>query len=193
MLDSYDCPADFESNFGLVHANNTPKPAYDALKRLMAFVRSAWKPTATQLRPPAYALGSLNFSLVVSPVGQFDRVDYVHHLLLQQPSGVFLLLLWHEISEEDTSTVPNRQIYPPLMPAVLTLPPTYTVRIWAPNDGAAPTGRYSANGLSTFANPSNISLFIPDHVIVLQLEATSSMSGAASLASWLAIVVAVLC
>jgi hypothetical protein len=183
FLNAHDLPDDHESNFGLLFANYTAKPSYTALKNLMALVRSDWAPSADELRPPSYELKSLDFNLNVSAVGQFDRTDYVHHLLLQKPDGLLLLLLWHEISDEDVTE--HSQIYPPHMPTELTLPSAgYTVRVFAPHDGPGQSGAYTADGRSTFTGESVISLLVPDHILVLQLEETASTSGAASLASW---------
>jgi hypothetical protein len=183
LVDQHDQPTAHESNFGLLYSNYSAKPSYTALKNMMALLRSAWAPSAGQLRPPTNELGSLDFSLNVSAVGSWDRTDYVHHLLLQKPDGLLLLLLWHEISDEDTKTQPHRQIYPPRMPTVLSLPPDrYTVRVYAPHDGPGLSGAYSVDGRSTFTHESRISLMVPDHVLVLEVEETDT-SGGASLVS----------
>ncbi len=179
LVDQHDQPAAHESNFGLLYSNYSAKPSYTALKNMMSLLRSSWAPSAGQLRPPTYELGSLDFSLNVSAVGIWDRTDYVHHLLLQKPDGLFLLLLWHEISDEDTKTQPHRQIYPPRMPTVLSLPPDrYTVRVYAPHDGPGLSGAYSVDGRSTFTRESRISLMVPDHVLVLEVAETDTSSGA---------------
>jgi hypothetical protein len=185
LLNDHDDPADHESNFGLLYADYSPKPGFTALKNLMALVRSDWAPSAAQLRPPTYALATLDFGLNVSAVGDYDRTDYVHHLLLQKPDGLLLLLLWHEISAEDVSD--RRQVFPPLMPTVLTLPTGYEVRVFAPNDGPGPSGNYTADGRSSYAaGETRIELLVPDHVIVLQLkkEAAPSLSASAQVSSW---------
>jgi hypothetical protein len=184
FLNDHDNATDHESNFGLLYANYTAKPAYTALKNFMAIVRSDWVPSTTQLRPPAYALKSLNFTLNVSAVGSYDQTDYVHHLLLQKPDGTFLLLVWHEITDEDTKQ-PRRQIYPPRMPTKLTLPPVYDVRVYAPNDGPGLSAAYTADGKSTYSKASSISLFVPYHVLVLELKEADAGSSATSLSPWL--------
>src|SRR5690606_30100682 len=43
----------------------------------------------------------------------WDRAQDVHHLLLQGRKDEFLLMLWHEVSNEDISVTPHRQIDPP--------------------------------------------------------------------------------
>jgi hypothetical protein len=184
LLNDRDNATDHESNFGIVYANYTAKPSYNAIKNLMALVRSGWAPSAAQLQHPPYPLSSLEIGLNITAVavGAFNRTDYVHHLLLEKPNGTLLLLLWHEISDEDTSTHPHRQIYPPRMPTLLTLPPHYAVSVFAPNDGPGLSGSYSANGLSTFRKEASISLLVPDHVIVLQLDAIPSGGSTLTLA-----------
>ena len=183
-----------EDNFGMMYYNNTPKAAYNALKNLMVLVRSGWVPSASELRPPSYSLSSLNFTLTISPVGSYNRTDYVHHLLLQKPNGTLLLLIWHEISGEDTSVRPYRQVYPPQMPGVLDIfsSPSNPSNVWkitvfAPHDGPAQTGTYSG-GQDVFTNPASISLSVPDHVLVLQFDevagGSSTTSGAGRMIPW---------
>lgn len=124
-----------ESTRGLLHTDLTPKPAYTALKSLLALLRDDPK-THTAAAPARLA-----YTLAVQPVlhytepnsgvtSNYDRVQYAHHLLTQKRDGAFCLLLWHEISDSapvDKDGKPlaaQREILPPSLPATLTLPAT---------------------------------------------------------------------
>ena len=122
-----------DGNRGLLRSDLTPKPAYAALLSLTSLLADPqaalkkWKPA------------TLAYGLVVSPVhgyvepnsgvvSDYDRVQYAHHLLVQKSSGTFCLLLWHDVADSawkdkdgKTLTAP-REIVPPALPAVVTLP-----------------------------------------------------------------------
>lgn len=155
FLDERVTPADKESNFGLVRADGTPKAAYTALKNLLGLLAERGVPAG--FRPQ-----SLDYTLTVRPVGAYTRTEYVHHLLLQKSDGAFYLLLWHEISDEDVSASPHRQIAPPDMPATLTLPTGIRhARLFRPFENAA--------GVALPITGGKIALLVPDQVVVLKL------------------------
>ena len=106
--------------------------------------------------------GSLDFDLQVTPASGFDRTQYVHHLLLQKNNGDFYLLLWHEISNEDTKDTPHRQLNPPPMPATLTLPASIrSAALYAPNENVSAKQLLIAD--------RKIHLQIQDTVMIVQL------------------------
>ena len=168
FVDAFDNKGDRDSNFGLVRHDLTPKPSYAAVKNLIGLLSD---PAAggSEFKP-----GSLDFSLAVTPVkgyrepgsGQvvdYDRTRYVHHLLLQKRSGVFCLLLYHEVSDEDGGVVPHRVVTPPALPTVVTLPPSVrSVTAYYPNDGVAGTPIPIVAG--------KISISVPDRVMLLRLS-----------------------
>ena len=64
-----------------------------------------------------------------SPVGEYNRLQYVHDLLLQKSNGDYYLLLWHEVADAATSdgtsypsTAVDIQPGPPGLPVVITVP-----------------------------------------------------------------------
>ncbi len=158
-----------ECHYGIIRKDLTPKPAYTALKSLLTLLQDP-RPAG-----PAFTPAVLDYSLSVRPVRgytepnsgtvtDYDRTQYVHHLLLQKSDGVFYLLLWHEIADEDTSVVPHRQIQPPPMPTTINLPPTIAAamvyaydgsEILQPTKGAITQGRLQVN--------------VPDQVMVVRL------------------------
>jgi hypothetical protein len=126
--------ANCEANFGLVKHDLAPKPAYTAISSLIKLLQDNGIP-----RKP----GMLSYSMTVSPVGAYSRLQYVHDLLLQKSNGDFYLLLWHEISNAATSngtqyssTAVDVSPGPPALPVVFKFPPNVTsatLYSYAPN------------------------------------------------------------
>lgn len=145
-----------EAHFGLLHRDGTLKPAYTAVKNLIAVLQE-------KSVPAGFKPQSLDYSLQVSPMPGWDRTQYVHHLLLQKSTGDFYLVLWHEVSAEDTKETPHRQIHPPTMPVTLTLSPTIrAATLYLPND--------SARGRSLPIANHVLNLQVPDSVLILKLS-----------------------
>jgi hypothetical protein len=81
-------PAGFESNFGLVHSDYTPKPAYTTLKNMISIVHGQ----NANVNP-----GSLDYTFMGS-------TDGLHHLLLQDANRNFYVIFWLEKSQYDVNT-----------------------------------------------------------------------------------------
>ena len=84
LLDERVAPLDSGSNFGLLHADFSPKPAFTQLKRLLDMTGSSAPPS---LRPLALTIGG-------------DTRD-VRSLLLQQGARRYALVLWRTASVWD--------------------------------------------------------------------------------------------
>lgn len=158
-----------ECHYGIIRKDLTPKPAYVALKSLLTLLQD---PHST----PKFVPGALRYTLTVSPVRgyrepnssavtDYDRTNYVHHLLLQKSDGVFYLLLWHEIADEDASAHPHRQIQPPAMPAALALPPDIkSATVYAYDAGE------TLHAVPTRIVGGTVQLNVPDQVTVIRLS-----------------------
>ena len=158
FLDQWNQSDDPEANFGLLRNDLTPKPAYTALKNLLVRLGDT-APNAKTFTPTA-----LDYTLTVTPPPGYDRTQFVHSLLLQKASGVFYLVLWHEISNGDITTTPTRSIEPPAMPTKITLnsPVSYAMQsIW--DDAGNRTEKQAAISNKT------ISINVTDKVTVLKL------------------------
>ena len=101
FLDEFpDEATNAEASFGLVRRDFTPKPAYIAVKNLIALLREAqWNAQAKTWDKPApnFAPRALDFEL------SGDTRD-VRSTLLQKADGTFYLLLWREVSSYNTQT-----------------------------------------------------------------------------------------
>lgn len=87
-----------EASFGVVRRDFSPKPAYTAIKNLIALLsESKWNPATKQWdKPnPNFSPRALDFEL------SGDTKD-VHSTLLQKADGTFYLLMWREVSSFDT-------------------------------------------------------------------------------------------
>lgn len=158
FIDEFNDPAgtNHEAHFGLLRRDLTPKPAYTALQNLIRLL-------SDPKGKPGFRPGSLDFQLEVKPAGEYNKTQFVHHLLLQKSDGDYYLLLWHEISNEDASAHPHRQITPPPMPVTVTLNSRIDkATLYVPNDSTAPT--------QTWNHPKALSLEIPDRLVVVRLS-----------------------
>ncbi len=87
LLDDHADPtlAVEEDNFGIVTAPGVPKPAYPAIRNLLALTGAATAPTA-----PTVGSGSAG----ASPVHLSTGPDAPDHLVVERPDGSWAVLLW---------------------------------------------------------------------------------------------------
>jgi hypothetical protein len=147
---------DPEAAFGLLMPDGTPKPAYFALKDLIALTaESKWDAsTTTWIRPAPFTPQSLAFALRGAP-------QTLHHLLLQRSDGAFQLLLWNEVSSWDLKK--KKDIVVPDVPVRLVLAnkaKSITVSRLGPH---APPEEYAGS-------VKEIDLKVPDEVIVVGIQ-----------------------
>ncbi|WP_169809636.1 CARDB domain-containing protein [Terrimicrobium sacchariphilum] len=147
---------DPEAAFGLLMPDASPKPAYFALRDLIASVaESRWDASARQwVRPAPYRTGALAFTLRGAPPS-------VHHTLLQRSDGSFLLLLWNEVPGFDRKA--RKDIANAPVPVRLVLAQKAAeVTVVTPGGQAAPCAR--------FTDVSTIDLQVPDEVLVVTIK-----------------------
>lgn len=136
--------ADNQLHWGLVRADGSEKPAFSALKNLIAELRDTEKPAHLQ---------QLKWNLNVDDAR-------VHHLLLQKSNGVFELVLWQEVTSFDL----KRQIdlsNPRLDAEVQLGRAARRVTIFEPSEQSDPVKAYD--------NVSKIPLEIPDSPLVVEI------------------------
>ncbi len=155
FVDEYNDKGNPEANYGLLHNDLTPKPAYNALKNLIRLLKDPGS---------SFTLGSLDYTLTVTPPPGYNLTQYVHNLLLQKRDGTFYLVLWHEISDADISSTPTREIKPPAMPTTVTLnTPISSARVYSLNDSG------SMSSTAATINNNTISLNVTDKAMVVRL------------------------
>lgn len=125
LLDNVQDPTgrDADASFGLLRYDLSERPSFQAVAALAKLLR---EPIGLGEAPPS----GLQLTLTIAGIQTFPDASHVHHLLLRQTDGALLLLLWHEVSGEDTSTVPRRPIEVPVLPTRITanVPVRFTTR-----------------------------------------------------------------
>ena len=146
-------PGDPDESFGLLRYDLSEKPAYGALKVLTAML--------LRVTPSGRAISSdFELSLTIAGVTEFPDASRVHHLLIRRKDGTLLLLLWHEVSGEDTSSHPHRPVVVPPLPGRLsTNTPAHMVIL------NMPTRTRAGNAFA-----SSLNVDIPDAVIAVSIS-----------------------
>jgi hypothetical protein len=140
--------ADMTSNpsapewFGLVTANGTPKPCYNALKNLIGLLADP----GSSISP-----GTLTYSLNGAP-------SSIHHTLLQKRNGRFYLALWQTAPTFNLST--EHDVSNPNIAVHVSLASAHQVNLYTPLNSA------SAQSLGS---TSSLTVQVPDHVVILEI------------------------
>ncbi len=158
FLDQWNNPSSSEANFGLLRNDLSAKPAYTALKNVVAKLQDPDESAKT------FTPDALDYTLTVTPPSGYNRTQYVHSLLLQKTDSAFYLVLWHEISNSDNSVTPTRIIDPPTMPTKVTInTPISRASIFSLNDAGNKTE------VDIAISNKTISVGVTDKVTILKL------------------------
>ena len=101
LMDESSDPVDENGSWGLVRADGLPKPAFTALRRMIALLREgAWDPGTGRWNVPAFEPSPLSYDLPNPDIGGGRRIE---RRLLQKSDGDWYLLLWldADIWDED--------------------------------------------------------------------------------------------
>jgi hypothetical protein len=152
FLDEFVKPDDPEANFGMIHHDLTPKPAFTAVSNMIAILtESHWDTLKHLWVGPVETPRALELA-ITGPAT-------VHHTLLTRADGSFDLLLWNEIPSYDIGK--RQDIANPDVPVTLQLASSAKVELYRPLAGITPQQHLEAS------NTFNIS--VPDEVIILHL------------------------
>ena len=121
LIDEFDDPGktDPEANFGLLHRDFTPKPAFSAMKNLLGLLSDPG---------PAFTPQSLPFWVTGYP----SDGKYV---LTQKRNGQYVLLLWRDASIYDPVTKQPQPVTPTNV--TLTLAKAANLSVYRPSQGSA--------------------------------------------------------
>jgi hypothetical protein len=135
-----------EANFGIVHADLTPKPAYTSLKRLNALLA---EPNA-----PSFTPQPLGYTLSGAPA------DVKAHVF-QKSNGTHYLVMYRNLWSWDPDT--RTEITNPSAPVTVNLSsPASRVVVHSPHTSATP--------ISSTAGPlSSVNVSVPDHPVVVEV------------------------
>jgi len=144
LVDEGTSLADREQNFGLLHADGREKPAYTALRNLIALVRDPG---------PAFTPGQLDYTLSGDTTG-------VESTLLQKRDGRFYLVLWQDATSYDLAAKVEAQVAD--RPLTLRLAQAAEVRLFLPLTSPNPTR--DSPGVTS------VSLSVPDSPLVVEIR-----------------------
>ncbi len=141
-----DAPrTDPEQHFGLLRNDFSPKPAYLALKNLLALLRD---------QPGKGITGSLRYRLE-------GQVEGVNQLLLGKRDGSFYLLLWQSASVFDVER--RKDVDPPARAITVRFgEPLAVAESYRPGQSSSPLARY--------AKVKTIKVSVPSDMIVMRLD-----------------------
>ena len=145
FLDLKAQPDYSEANFGMLRWNGEPKPAYTAIKNLIALLRDPG---------PAFTPGTLEFSIN-------GDVEPARHILLQKRDGRFYLLLWINAVSYETKTKQDVK-FTPQPTRILFAKPMASAKTYTPLTGPDP--------VAIVGQTTELLLQVPDHVLVVELQ-----------------------
>ena len=158
-----------EQNFGLLHHDLSPKPAFVALSSLIDLLQD---------RAGSFTPTSLAYHISVQPSDGYTRTQYLHDLLLQKSDGDFYLLLWHEVASSSLADSDGkelagtaRDLVTPSLTVSVALPPAVESATQFSYD---PSWRLQPESLAIEAG--DVTLSIGDTITVLKLVTQMSPS-----------------
>jgi len=163
LIDDYLIQVDVKQHMGLIARDGSLKADALAIKNMISLLGD---PGAD------FTLGSLDYSLSAAGIAVVDDQNFktgeIHHTLLQKRDGTFYLVLWNEIVSYDNAA--ERDINVPEQTVTLKLTtPIHLAKTFLPLNGAAAT--------ASFNDPTEITLKVPDHPLVVELTPPGVVSG----------------
>jgi hypothetical protein len=136
---------DAQEHWGLIRADGSEKPAFSAMKNLIAELNDSSEPTSVQ---------ALYWSLN-------SASTQIHHLLLQKSNGTYDLVFWQEISSYDVQR--HVDLKNPAITATLTLGrQARAITAYQPVLEAGPVHKWK--------NVRSVPVEIPDHPLVVEIS-----------------------
>lgn len=165
LIDEHDDRTNAEANYGLMYYDGTPKPAYGALRNLLALLADRGAP---------FTPASLAYSVS-------GATSTIRQSLFQKRDGRFYLVLWNEVPVYRPKAVGGlegrvrkywervagadkdvRDVFNAPVPVSLSLAAkARTLTLYAPLHGAEP--------LSVSSNASSMLVPVPDNPVVVEI------------------------
>jgi hypothetical protein len=140
-----------EMHFGLLRHDGSPKPAFVALKNLIALLRDPG---------PDFSAGSLAYRIEGWSYNGESAPDKLAHTLLQKRDGRFYLAVWQEVNDYDLAA--KKDIEVPEKSATLVFErPMRGITIYQPNRSTEPMAKSE--------NADRISLPVSDEVRIVEV------------------------
>ena len=165
LIDEHDDRTNAEANYGIMYYDGEPKPAYGALKNLLALLSDRGAPVTPS--PLGYSLagatGTIRQSLFEKRDGRFYLVLW-NDVPVYRPKAVSGLegrvrKYWERVAGADKEV---RDLFNAPVPVTLALAKqARTLTLYSPLHGAAP--------LSVTANSSSLVVPVPDNPVVVEI------------------------
>jgi len=147
-----------ENNFGIVRNDLSLSPAYTDIKNMISMLGEAtWNSGTQTWSKPSFTPGSLDYTMSTS-------TPTINKLLLQKSNGEFDLVLWNEVSSWDTTSHVD----------IANAAQNVTLTFNTPLSGASLYSLSSTTATQSWTNPTQITIGVPDEVVVLKLTPRSS-------------------
>ncbi len=152
-----------ECQYGLLNRDFTPKPAFTAVKNLVAIL--------SERGAPDFQPGSLEVTFSGAP-------QTLRYTLLQKSSGAYYLALWNDVRvyrtarlNNDGTVLPGKDLYPPNVPITVTFSTAKNFTIYSPNDatGSLPTDAYTLS-----KTPRSIDVALSPHLLLIRIVAENA-------------------
>jgi hypothetical protein len=135
-----------EFNYGLLHNDGSPKPAFTAIKNAIAILKDTNE---------SFSLQSLNYALK-------GNTNNVHHALLQKHDGTFYLIFWQEVLSYNVKKKTDILVSDRPLTLILKTPITRAT-IYQPTN--------SINAIAQYTNPKTLQINVPDYPLAIALVA----------------------
>ena len=148
------------TEFGIIDPDLQPSPAYYAIKNMIALLEEAtWNKSTQSWQYTDFEPSSLKYTL------KGNNTD-IKHLLLQKSNGTFYLLIWQEVYVYDHKIAKDlvnrdRTINFELDKATIKKANKYLLY-----NESNPAAKLAS--LKTWTNVTNLTLNVPDHILVLE-------------------------
>ena len=151
-------PANPQYNFGIIRNDLSLTPAYTDIKNLISLLgESTWNSGTQAWNKPSFTPGALDYTMSTG-------TSTIHKLLLQKSTGEYDLLLWNEVSSWDGTNYAD----------INNASQNVTLTFNTPLAGASMYSLGSTTATQSWQNPAQITIGVPDEVVVLKLTPRAS-------------------
>jgi hypothetical protein len=145
LIDQGASPSDIEHNYGLLRNDGSEKPAFTALRNLIALLADPG---------PAFTPERLTYTIEGDTTG-------VRRALLQKRDGRFYLALWQAVPSFDIRTMRDTQPADVIVTMRLASPAA-SIRLYSPLESASP--------LQHLDDVTSIRVPVPDYPVVVEIQ-----------------------
>lgn len=153
VFDEGTSATDKEHNYGVLEYDRDAKPAYTAIKHLVALLgERTWNANSKTWSALSFSPTPLDYTVT-------GDTQHLRHTLLQRSDGHYRLLLWNDVRSYDVTNFTS--LTPPPANVTLRFNQAFAAASTYLLDSLTPTASYSW--------PRSLTLAVPDEIMVLDL------------------------